>query len=335
MLGGAGWPAQRRGMRGGPAGTNRGGRGRAADAPAGPPPYNAAMSEPHTPSAYQRYQPWRPWVEWGSWIVLIGLGAIGETLVVGMEMRRAGLPHHPMEPMVWEVSSHLVVLALVPAIALWTRWFPLHLDTLGRTLPAWLLGSVLYCLLHVLGMVGLREAVYAWAGADYDFGPWGRQLLYEYLKDGRTFLQFALVMEGYRFLLRRLQGEARLLDAPDDAPPETPVERPERFLVRKLGREFLVAANDIEALQASANYVNLRVRGREYPLRSTLAALESRLDPGRFLRVHRSHMVNLDHVASIEPLDTGDARIHLRDGSTLPCSRRYRAALRERMDAGA
>lgn len=286
-----------------------------------------------TPGAYERYQPWRPWVEWGSWILLIGLGAIGETLVVGMEMRRAGLPHHPMEPAVWEVSSHLMVLVLVPAIAAWTRAFPLHLDTLWRTLPAWVAGSLLYCLVHVLGMVALREAVYAWAGADYDFGDWGRQFFYEYLKDGRTFLQFALIIEGYRFIVRRLQGEARLLDAPDDAPPETPLERPERFLVRKLGREFLVAAADIEALQASGNYVNLRVRGREYPLRSTLSAIEARLDPGRFQRVHRSHVVNLDHVASIEPLDTGDARIHLRDGATLPCSRRYRSALKDRLGA--
>ena len=140
-------------------------------------------------------------------------------------------------------------------------------------------------------------------------------------------------MEGYRFLVRRLQGEARLLDAPDDASPDAPVERPERFLVRKLGREFLVAANDIEALQASGNYVNLRVRGREYPLRTTISAIEGRLDPARFQRVHRSHIVNLDQVASIEPLDTGDARIHLHDGSTLPCSRRYRADLKDRLGA--
>ena len=76
-------------------------------------------------------------------------------------------------------------------------------------------------------------------------------------------------------MVRRLQGEASLLAAPDDdAPPLEPVERPERFLVRKLGREFLVAAADIEWLQASGNYVNLRVRGRDYPLRSTIAAIE-------------------------------------------------------------
>ena len=111
------------------------------------------------------------------------------------------------------------------------------------------------------------------------------------------------------------------------------MERPERFLVRKLGREFLIAAKDIEYLQASGNYVNLHLRGRDYPLRSTIAGVEERLDPARFQRVHRSYILNLDHLASIEPLDTGDARLHLADGSTLPCSRRYRAQLRGRVGA--
>ena len=226
-----------------------------------------------------------------------------------------------------------MILALVPAIAWFTRRFPLHFDTWRRQLPWYLLASVAFSLLHVVGMVALRQAIYALAGESYDFGDWPRQLFYEYVKDSRTFLGAVLVIIGYRFALRRLQGEASLLDAPDDdAPPVEPVDRPERFLVRKLGREFLVPAADIESLQASGNYVNLRVRGREYPLRSTIAAIESRLDPARFQRVHRSHIVNLDHVAMIEPLDTGDARLHLKDGSTLPCSRRYRAALRERTD---
>ena len=107
-----------------------------------------------------------------------------------------------------------------------------------------------------------------------------------------------------------------------------PVERPDRFLVRKLGKEFLLAANDIEFLQASGNYINLRVRGRDYPLRATMAGLEPRLDPARFLRVHRSYMINLDCLAEIEPLETGDARLLMTDGTRLPCSRRYRAALK-------
>ena len=285
------------------------------------------------PSRYERYLPYRRWVEIGYWVVSAALAAIGNTITVTMEMQRAGMDFHPWGPAIWEWSSNGVLLALVPALVWFTRRFPLHLDTWRRQLPWYLLASVAYSLLHVLAMVALRKAAYLGLGEHYDFGHWPRELLYEYIKDVRTFLGAVLMIEGYRFLLRRLQGEASLLDAPDDdTPPVEPVERPERFLVRKLGREFLVAANDIESLQASGNYVNLRVRGREYPLRSTIAAIETRLDPGRFQRVHRSHIVNLDHVAMIEPLDTGDARLHLKDGSTLPCSRRYRAALRERVE---
>jgi len=108
------------------------------------------------------------------------------------------------------------------------------------------------------------------------------------------------------------------------------VERPERFLVRKLGKEFLINAREIEWLQASGNYVNLHVRGRDYPLRATMASIEEKLDPARFVRVQRSYFINLDYLAEIEPLETGDARLTMQGGMKIPCSRRYRAQLRER-----
>ena len=60
-----------------------------------------------------------------------------------------------------------------------------------------------------------------------------------------------------------------------------------------------------------------------------MTAIEGRLDPLRFVRVHRSYIVNLDFLERIEPLDTGDARLLLKDGTRIPCSRRYRHALRE------
>lgn len=136
------------------------------------------------------------------------------------------------------------------------------------------------------------------------------------------------IIEVYRCIRRRRQGEAALLGPPDDGLPAEPLERPERFIVRKLSREFLVAAADIEWIQAAGNYVNLHVRGRDYPLRSTIAGIEEKLAPDRFVRIHRSHIVNLDQVASIEPLDTGDARGHMRDTVMIACSRRYREQLR-------
>jgi len=280
------------------------------------------------PNVWDRYRPWRRSVEVGYWVAACVIGAVANSATALMDVRRAGLDFEAWEPVVWEWSSHLMVLALVPALVWWTRRNPLHVDTWRRALAGHLLGSVVWSVLHVAGMVAMRKLAYSAQGDQYDFSPWPREFAYEYLKDIRSYAGAVLLIEGYRLLLRRLQGEARLLDAPDDAPALEPVDRPERFLVRKLGAEFLVAAGDIESLQASGNYVNLHVRGREYPLRTTMAAIEARLDPSRFRRVHRSVIVNLDQVERIVPLDTGDARIVMRDGRELPCSRRYRDTLR-------
>jgi hypothetical protein len=282
--------------------------------------------------AWERYRPWRPWVEPGFWILHFLVSGVANSITVNMDVQRMDLAFQAWQPAVWETSSSLVALALVPAVAWFTRRWPLYLDNWRRVLPLWLLASVAWSALHVAGMVALRKLAYASVGDAYDFGTWWREFGYEYLKDVRSFAGMALLMEGYRLLLRRMQGEASLLSAPDEGPPLEALDRPERFLVRKLGREFLVPAADIEWLQASGNYVNLRVRGHDYPLRSTIAGIEGRLDPRVFARVHRSYIVNLGQVASIEPLDAGEARLHLRDGTVVPCSRRYRQALRERID---
>lgn len=279
-------------------------------------------------TSWERYLPVRRSFEVGYWLVSFCLSAVVNSVTELMDYQRDGRAIQAWEPMVWEWSSALVSLALVPAVLRFTRSYPLHFDTWRRRLPLYLAGSVAWSLLHVLGMVGLRKLAYALQGGSYDFGDWPWELLYEYLKDALTFAGMVVAIHGYRMLLRRLQGEARLLDAPDAGPPVEPIDRPERFLVRKLNREFLIATDDIEWLQAAGNYVNLRVAGRDYPLRSTIAAIEARLDPQRFRRVQRSYIVNIDHVASIEPLDSGDARVHLKDGASVPCSRRYRDALK-------
>ena len=282
------------------------------------------------PSAYSRFLPWKRAFEIGFWLTTTVLNGVFNSITVVMDVHKAGLGIADWEPVVWEWSSGLAWLALAWPIVWFTRRFPLHWDNWRRQLPWHLLASVAVSLLHVMGMVGLRKLAYGYLGGDYDFGDWPTELFYEYLKDVRSYFVMVAMIELYRLVVRRLQGEASLLDTPDEGPPVEPVDRPERFLVRKLGREFLVAANDVEWLQAAGNYVNLHVRGRDYPLRSTLAGIEARLDPARFVRIHRSYLVNLDQVVSIEPLDTGDARVHLRDGTVLPCSRTYRAGLRGR-----
>jgi len=267
-------------------------------------------------------------IEWLAWVVALSASVLGNTAIRVIDAASNGEVLVAWRPLINEGSSALLVLVLLPAV-LWAcdRW-PLHADTWRKRLPAYLLASVLWSLLHVLGMVLLRKFAYGLMGEVYDYGNWPRQLVYEYIKDGRTFALIVTIAHTYHWFVRRRQGEASLLDAPDEGPPVEPVDRPERFLIRKLGKEFLVAAADIEWLQASGNYVNLRVRGHDYPLRSTIGGIEARLDPACFARIHRSYIVNLDLIASIEPLDTGDARIHLKDGTVLPCSRSHREAIR-------
>ncbi|RFP79372.1 LytTR family transcriptional regulator [Hydrogenophaga borbori] len=298
--------------------------------------------------AWLRQHPrWHCAAEVAFWTVVIGVHALLNTVVARADMREAGLPWGWWEAAVWEGSSHAVLLALIPAIAAWNRRFPLHGSTLARHLPWHLLGSVLFSLAHVAGMVALRHALHAAAGQTYGFGPWWSEWGYEYLKDVRAYAAIVAALMVYQLLLLRLQGEARVLDAPEPPVPASaqapaaraeavvasppadppPPARPERFLVRQLRKEFLIAANDIDWVQAQANYVGLRVNGHDYLLRSTLAEFARQLDPARFVQVHRSYLVNLERVAEIEPLDSGDARLRLRDGAEVPCSRRHRAAL--------
>jgi hypothetical protein len=283
---------------------------------------------PGDPTTLDRYLRHRRVWETALWTVWWLLNATANSVTANMDVARRHGGLNWREPVIWEFSSCLVLLALVPAVLAFERRFPFQASGWRRVVPWHLLGTVVFSVTHVLAMVGLRKLAYASVGAHYDFGNWPRELFYEYLKDIRAYAAILIVAYFYRFLLLRLQGEARLLTAPDAGPAVEAIDRPERFLVRKLGSEFLVPARDIEWLEAAENYVNLHVRGRVYPLRSTMTAIQERLDPQRFVRVHRSHIVNLDFLAQIEPLESGDARLLMKDGTQVSCSRRYRSQLR-------
>lgn len=287
-----------------------------------------------------RYQPWRRHAEAGFWVAVLTVQSVFNAIVTGIDLRRFDPEFPRWHPFVWEFTSVLVVGALIPLVLAFERRFPLRWGLIRRHLPLHLLGAAVYCLLHVLGMVALRKLFYGALGEDYAVRSWQAMFFYEFLKDVRTYLLVLVAGWSYRLLLLRLQGEARVLDTPDvpvagapataaepAAPPPAAPARPERFLVRKLRKEFLIAAADIDWLQAQGNYVGLHVQGHDYLLRSTLSEFLAQLDPSRFARVHRSWAVNLDRIAQIEPTDGGDARLVMKDGAVVPCSRTYREAL--------
>ena len=104
-----------------------------------------------------------------------------------------------------------------------------------------------------------------------------------------------------------------------------------RLPVRTGGRTVFVEMGAVDWLEAADNYVRLHVKQQEYLARETLGSLEARLDPERFVRIHRSVIVQLDRIAETRATSHGDAEIRLRDGNTLAVSRTWRDVLRERL----
>ena len=288
-------------------------------------------ANPASPSFLDRYLRHRRVY---SALLLIGaltVGGVASVITQIADVESLGLSFERWELIVWESSSRLVILALVPAILLFDRYLPLTWKNWRRGLPAHLLASLIFSLVHVHLMLLLRKAAYAFVGRSYSFNDWFGQLIYEYLKDVRAYFALLFIIYAYRFILLRMQGEASELSVQETKPQPEEARPPERFLVRKLDKEFLIAAKDVERLESQGNYVYLHVQGRAYPLRSTMAAIEARLEPAKFVRVHRSHIVNTDYLTAIEPTDAGDARLKMRDGASVPCSRTYRAALKEKV----
>ena len=105
--------------------------------------------------------------------------------------------------------------------------------------------------------------------------------------------------------------------------------RLERILVRDRGRIFPLALNEIAYLKADSKYTAIAARGQSFLVRIGISELEAQLDPARFIRVHRSALVNLDFVESMRADDQSQLVIQMRDGTTLTASREASRVLRE------
>jgi two-component system LytT family response regulator len=101
-----------------------------------------------------------------------------------------------------------------------------------------------------------------------------------------------------------------------------------RFVVRAGGKLSFVRPQDIDWVDAAGNYVRLHTEGRTHLIRETMKSIEARLDPEVFVRVHRSAIVNIDRVVSLEPYFHGEYVVQMRDGSKLTSSRSHSGRLR-------
>lgn len=106
----------------------------------------------------------------------------------------------------------------------------------------------------------------------------------------------------------------------------------ERFVLKSIGRIYFIKTDEIDWIEAAGNYVNLHVGKENHLLRETMNNVESRLDPDRFLRIHRSTIVNIDFIRELSPLFNGDYTVTLNDDTALTLSRKYHDRLLQLFD---
>jgi two-component system LytT family response regulator len=97
----------------------------------------------------------------------------------------------------------------------------------------------------------------------------------------------------------------------------------DRILVKSSGEIFFLKADEIDWIEAEGDYMKFHVSGRAHLMRETMARLEARLDPKRFIRIHRSTIVNIDRMRKLSPSFAGEYAVILHDGTKLKLSRGY------------
>ncbi|MDQ2869707.1 MAG: LytTR family DNA-binding domain-containing protein [Acidobacteriota bacterium] len=136
--------------------------------------------------------------------------------------------------------------------------------------------------------------------------------------------------ERLREAVRRAVGQIRH-DAPATAEPRSapPAGRrfPEWLLIKSDGRSRFVRVRDIDWIESQKNDVVLHVGTAEYLYHLSTSGIEAKLDPSRFLRIHRSTIVSVDRIKDLYPLFNGDYGVTLKDGTTLTMSSTYRRRL--------
>ena len=99
----------------------------------------------------------------------------------------------------------------------------------------------------------------------------------------------------------------------------------DRLIVKSAGRVIFIPTSEIDWIEADANYVRLHVSGNSSHLvRLPISKMAAQLDNSQFIRIHRSFIVNVARIRALQPCNSGEFIVSLRDGKELPCSRTYR-----------
>ena len=152
---------------------------------------------------------------------------------------------------------------------------------------------------------------------DYLLKPFDRERFRKALARAREQIGRAQgdeVGQQLRALLEDARGARKYLD---------------RVVIKSSARVFFLRVAEIDWIEAAGNYLKLHAGREEHLLRETMNNLEARLDPAKFLRIHRSTIVNVERIQELQPWFHGDYLVLLRDGTRLTLSRSYRQKLQD------
>jgi hypothetical protein len=259
------------------------------------------------------------WRHVAVWAVLLTVSVFAHAYVEVAGEARHGTTLPFGRAVAMEVASHLVVAALLPVLYWMHRRWPLRGPP--RNLAIHVLAIVPFSIVHTVGIAALRLLWFAGIlGEAYSFPLTFDRLTFEFAKDVVNYGLLSAAVLALRHIFSR--PPAPTAEAP--TPPAPSNVLPERFVVRKRGKEIMVEVADIDWIEAAGNYAVLHVGGDTLEIRSTLTKLEGELDAKRFVRVHKSYVVNVARIAEVTPWISGDWRIRLQDGAEVNLSRRYR-----------
>lgn len=109
--------------------------------------------------------------------------------------------------------------------------------------------------------------------------------------------------------------------------PEPAGDYRSRLLIKHDGRITILPLAEVDWLEADGDMVKVHAGTRTFPVRETMKELESQIDPGRFVRIHRSTIISVDRIKELQPYFKGDYVVVLRDGTNLKLSRRFKSDL--------
>jgi len=154
---------------------------------------------------------------------------------------------------------------------------------------------------------------------DYLLKPFDRERLHHAVERARA--------ELLKVHDRDLTGRILDLLAKNIEPKIESKQIDERMVIRAGGKVVFLDVKEIDWIEAAANYVKLNVGKDSYLLREGIGSISERLDPDRFVRIHRSVIVNVRKIKELQPCESGEYIAVLRNGKELSCSRGYRTQL--------